>query len=158
MANEGETHYIIKQSRTFSHFLSIFCSYCVISCTEDRHYCQIFAPEFFGDCHVCDRANSDSTRIFLLAWDGDKFVCMDSYSPENCLIYSFGIRLNSFFVSSNFDLLTGLLLQINNKNNFRKENIFLSTTWDFEDIMDQLMCKVSGGQIYQTTTLPNQRN
>ena len=60
-----KNHNIIKQSRIFSHFLSNFCSYCVISCTEDRHYCQIFAPKFFGNCYVCDRANSDSTRIFL---------------------------------------------------------------------------------------------
>ena len=26
------------------------------------------------------------------AFDGDKFVCMDSYSPTDCLVYSFGIR------------------------------------------------------------------
>ena len=34
------------------------------------------------------------TSWLFQAWDGDKFICMDSYSPENCLIYSFGIRLN----------------------------------------------------------------
>ena len=26
------------------------------------------------------------------AIDGDKFVCLDSYSPTDCLVYSFGIR------------------------------------------------------------------
>ena len=31
------------------------------------------------------------------AVDGDKFVCFDSYKPSSCLIYSFGIRLDSFF-------------------------------------------------------------
>ena len=30
------------------------------------------------------------------AVDGDKFVCFDSYKPSSCLIYSFGIRLDSF--------------------------------------------------------------
>merc|ERR1712032_116144 len=25
------------------------------------------------------------------AFDGDKFVCMDSYSPKDCLVYSFGV-------------------------------------------------------------------
>ena len=35
------------------------------------------------------------SKDFFQAWDGDKFICMDSYSPENCLIYSFGIRFYS---------------------------------------------------------------
>ena len=29
------------------------------------------------------------------AVDGDKFICFDSFNPSSCLIYSFGIRLNS---------------------------------------------------------------
>jgi hypothetical protein len=26
------------------------------------------------------------------AFDGDKFICLDSYSSQDCLVYSFGIR------------------------------------------------------------------
>ena len=61
VAKEGETHNIIKQSRNFSHFLSNFCSYCEISCTEVVNIGTTakFLPDFFGNCHVCDRANLD---------------------------------------------------------------------------------------------------
>jgi len=55
------------------------------------------------------------------AFDGDKFICMDSYIPEHCLIYSFGI----------------------------------STQWEFEDVMDQLKCKVHAYD--PTVTFPPQR-
>ena len=34
VAKEGGNHNFIKQSQKNSHFLSNFCSYCVISCTE----------------------------------------------------------------------------------------------------------------------------
>ena len=99
----------------------------------------------------------------IQAFDGDKFICMDSYVPENCLIYSFGIR------SKNPNLARKLIKNILHPNfvgpsvpaSFKLwEFICLlcllidvlsvifpfifahSKQWEFEDVMDQLKCKV----------------
>ena len=71
----------------------------------------------------------------IQAFDGDKFICMDSYVPENCLIYSFGIRSNvwSHYLSVFYEVL--LVIFSINFTSFSK-------MWEFEDVMDLLKCKV----------------
>ena len=43
-----------------------------------------------GVCHSLKRVGGWWWRE-RQAVDGDKFVCMDTFTPEDCLVYSFGI-------------------------------------------------------------------
>ena len=51
-------------------------------------------PGIYKDHSVFHKTSIVSLLIFQ-AYDGDKFICLDSYMPKQCLVYSFGIRLNS---------------------------------------------------------------
>jgi len=54
-----------------------------------RFYQEVSSP-VQGVCYSLKRMGG-KWRPGNKAFDGDKFVCMDSYSPEDCLIYSFGV-------------------------------------------------------------------
>jgi len=56
----------------------------------DRFYHEVSTP-VQGVCHSLKRFGG-RWRPKEQAFDGDKFVCTDSYSPKDCLVYSFGIR------------------------------------------------------------------
>ena len=58
------------------------------------------------------------------AVDGDKFVCFDSFNPNDCLVYTFGIRW--IFVIVFFFCHFGTF----------------SNDWSFEDSMARLNCTV----------------
>jgi len=55
----------------------------------DRFYYEVSTP-VQGVCHSLKRFGG-RWRPKEQAFDGDKFVCTDSYSPKDCLVYSFGI-------------------------------------------------------------------
>ena len=44
--------------------------------------------------HSAFHNTSIVSLLIFQAYDGDKFICMDSYNPKQCLVYSFGIRSN----------------------------------------------------------------
>jgi len=54
-----------------------------------RFYQEVSSP-VQGVCYSLKRMGG-KWRPGNKAFDGDKFVCMDSYSPRDCLIYSFGV-------------------------------------------------------------------
>jgi len=54
-----------------------------------RFYTEASSP-VQGVCHVLKRFGGQWLGKYK-AFDGDKFICMDSYTPKDCLIYSFGI-------------------------------------------------------------------
>ena len=56
------------------------------------------------------------------AFDGDKFVCLDAYNSQECLVYSFGI----WSVGGGEEDL-----DMSSRND-----------WSFEDVMDSLNCRV----------------
>lgn len=55
-----------------------------------RFYKEISTP-VQGVCYSLKRFGGRWFPTYQ-AFDGDKFVCMDGYSPKDCLVYSFGIR------------------------------------------------------------------
>jgi len=55
-----------------------------------RFYQEVSTP-VQGVCYSLKRFGGRWFPTYQ-AFDGDKFVCMDSYSPKDCLVYSFGIR------------------------------------------------------------------
>ena len=69
------------------------------------------------------------------AFDGDKFVCMDSYSPRDCLIYSFGVG----FVCHSF-VGVGLTIKVFGVQIIQTS---LRGSLEFEDTVDQLNCTVA---------------
>merc|ERR1712192_9488 len=54
-----------------------------------RFYSEVSSP-VQGVCRMLKRFGG-LWLANLKAYDGDKFVCMDSYMPKECLVYSFGI-------------------------------------------------------------------
>lgn len=54
-----------------------------------RFYTEVSSP-VQGVCRTLKRFGGQWMAKWK-AWDGDKFICMDSYTPKNCLVYSFGI-------------------------------------------------------------------
>jgi len=54
-----------------------------------RFYSEVSSP-VQGVCRMLKRFGG-LWLATLKAYDGDKFVCMDSYMPKECLVYSFGI-------------------------------------------------------------------
>jgi len=54
-----------------------------------RFYQEVSSP-VQGVCYSLKRIGG-RWRPGNKAFDGDKFVCMDSYSPKDCLVYSFGV-------------------------------------------------------------------
>jgi len=55
----------------------------------NRFYKEVSSP-VQGICQTLKRFGGQWLDLWK-AYDGDKFICMDSYTPTNCLIYSFGI-------------------------------------------------------------------
>ena len=94
------------------------------------------SPGIDNDCSVFHNTSIVSLLNFQ-AYDGDKFICMDSYTPKKCLIYSFGIRSNVWLQSCSPSFWIEVILMI-----FSIWFTYFSTMWEFEDIMDTLNCKV----------------